>query len=122
MKIAHGGVARIRCDSCTIIEDQSPYTKDKRPAPKSRDRFFDFVIPPSKLDPLTKKPAKGHFRGVASESDPNRLAALHACPGCQKKVQAAFAKKDPSLLPDGPLRALMMQIHLKYNLKNVRIN
>ena len=122
MKVNTPDGARIRCDSCARLEDVSKLTKDRRPPASSRDRWFDFVIPPSKLDPLTKKPAKGHFRGIASASEPGKLAALNACPGCAPKIQKAFAKKDPSLLPDGPLKVLMREVQMKYELKGLRIN
>lgn len=118
MKIIGG----VRCDICTTIEDRKPLTKDKRPVVGSRDRFFDFVVPPEALDPLTKKAVEGKFRGIASESEPNKLAALHACPGCAPKVQKAMRTKDFSLLPSGPFKSLMLQIKQKYGLQAVRIN
>lgn len=114
--------AGVRCDGCERIEMREPLTKDKRPHPSTLDHFFDFVVPPAEIDPLTKKPMKGKFRGIASESDPNKLAALHACPGCAPKIQAAMKKQDPTMLPYGPLRVLMLQIKQKYGLKSVRIN
>ncbi len=115
-------VAGIRCDACERIEDRDRLTKDHRPVKDSRNRYFDFVVPPEAIDPLTKKPAKGKFRGIASESDPNKLAALHACPGCAPKIQKAMKTKDPTVLPPGPLRALMLQVKQKYGISAVRIN
>ena len=114
--------AGVRCDGCERIEDRNALASDRRPVPGSRDRFYDFVVPPSEIDPITKKPAKGKFRGIASQSDPNKLAALHACPGCAPKIQAAMKAKDPMMLPLGPLRVLMLEIKAKYGLKSLRIN
>ncbi len=122
MKVGTPTGMRHRCDSCGRLEDIDRLTKDRRPRAGSRDRFFSFVIPPSRLDPITKKPAKGYFRGLASASDPNKLAALDCCPACQPKVKEAFKRKNPELLPDGPLKPIMREIHLRYNLKSVRIN
>lgn len=112
----------IRCDSCTRIEDRDRLTKDHRPVQDSRNRFFDFVVPPEEIDPLTKKAVNGKFKGIASEDSPDKLAALHACPGCAPKIRKAMKLKDPTLLPDGPLRELMMNVKAKYGLKSLRIN
>ncbi len=119
MKIAGVGV---RCDGCARVEEVNRLAKDRRPFADSRDRFFDFVVPPSNIDPLTKKPRKGTFRGIASETDPNNLAALHACPGCAPKIQKAMRAKDATMLPQGPLRQIMTDVHARYTLKTVRIN
>jgi hypothetical protein len=119
MKIEGVGV---RCDGCERIEDKNPLAKDKRPFADSHDRFFNFVVPPSQLDPITRKPAKGFFRGIASASNPKMLAALHCCPGCQPKIKRAMMLKEPRLLPYGPLRVLMIEVEHKYGMKGVRIN
>jgi hypothetical protein len=119
--------AGIRCDGCAKIEDRTWKTSDRRPAPDSRDRFFDFVIPPS-ISPITGKP-DGKFRGIGMESDPRMPIPLHACPACAKLLPKAlkFTIKrmivepqagmkiaveavqldgvfDMSILPAGPLR------------------
>lgn len=108
----------IRCDGCLRIEVKNFCAADKRPEIGGRDRFFDFVVPPE-VNPMTGKPKIGGFRGIASESESKKLAALHACPGCAPKIKEAFAKKAPELLPEGPLRTLMMQVKQKYGLRSL---
>ncbi len=101
----------IRCDSCSRIEGVNVLRKDRRPNIDSRDRFFDFVMPPN-----------GSFRGIASESEPRALAALHACPGCKDKVRLAIAKKDPDALPHGPLRDILTIVRSKDRLRDLGVS
>lgn len=101
----------IRCDSCSRIEGVNVLRKDRRPDVDSRDRFFDFVMPPN-----------GKFRGIASESDPNKLAALHCCPGCRDKVRAAIGTKNPDLLPHGPLREVLTIVRSKDRLRDLGVS
>lgn len=107
MKIEGRGV---RCDSCSRFEEKNPFARDKRQHVDSRDRFFDFILPPN-----------GSFKGIASESDPKKLAGLHCCPGCKDKVRAAIAAKDPELLPNGPLREILTIIRSKDRLGNMGV-
>ncbi len=107
MKLTNG----IRCDSCSRIEGVNTLRKDRRPAVDSRDRFFDFVLPPN-----------GSFKGIASESNPRALAALHACPGCRDKVRGAIASKNPELLPHGPLREILTIIRSKDRLGEMGVS
>ncbi len=121
MKVQGPNGARVRCDSCSRLEDYDLLTKDHRPMSSEYDRFFDFVVPPNgnDVDRLTGKVKPGKFRGIASESDTKKLAQLNACPGCAKRVRAAFKQKNPRLLPYGPLRTLMEHIEKKYGLRTL---
>ncbi len=101
----------IRCDSCSRIEGVNVLRKDRRPDVDSRDRWFDFVLPPN-----------GSFAGIASESNPKALAALHACPGCRDKVRAAIGSKNPELLPHGPLRDILTIIRSKDRLRDLGVS
>lgn len=117
MKVASG----VRCDCCLAIEFKSGLTLDKRPMMGSHDRFFDFVIPPE-IDPMTGKAKLGGFPGIAGESNPKQLAALHSCPTCAPKIKKAMADKDPSKLPPGPLRDILTQIKAKHSLRSLRLH
>lgn len=116
--------AGIRCDGCSRIEDKNPLSRDGRPVDDSRDRFFDFVVPPNREDvnPITGKVKQGKFRGIASETNPMALAPLHACPGCAPAIRKGMKAKDPAMLPHGPLRQLMEQVKAKYGLRALRIH
>lgn len=102
--------AGVRCDSCRRIEPKNTLQRDHRPFVDSRDRFFDFVVPPM-----------GKFRGIASESEPRKLAALHACPACAPIIKTAMKTKKPELLPEGPLRDLMMMVKSRDALRDMGI-
>lgn len=106
----------IVCDGCERVEENNTLMKDGRPFVDSRDRFFDFTVPPNKEDVnmLTGRVNPGKFRGIASSGNDKQLAAMHACPGCAPRIKEAFARKAPELLPQGPLRVLMTQIKKKY--------
>lgn len=112
----------VRCDSCTAIEDVNVLAKDRRPLPNTRARFFDFLVPPNRADinPLTGMVRPGKFRGISSESNDKQLAQLNACPECAPKIRKAFKLKDPMLLPQGPLRELMLLVRAKYGEKIMR--
>lgn len=113
--------AGVRCDVCGMLEDKLSLTPDRRPPVGSRDRFFQFVVPPAEVTKLGT-PVKGKFRGIASQSDPKKLAQLHACPPCAPKLQKAFKKQDPMILPPGPMRSLMLQVKQKYGARALRLH
>ncbi len=106
----------IVCDACERVEDKNTLMKDGRPFFDSRDRFFDFTVPPRKEDVemLTGRVKPGKFRGIASSGNDKQLAPLHSCPACAPKIKAAFSNKSPEILPHGPLRVLMTEIKKKY--------